>query len=233
MKYLVLAVALAAAGTVCAADKKPVDSCVKVVSYIGDEDKGQKEQDDGGSGTVVMSRAGKSLVLTNRHVVSDEEVPLSEIEYDVMAKGSIYEARLVAYSKYDDLALLEVTAELPAVKVASEPPEFGSTVYEFGFPRGRRQKAQSGEYFHYGAIFTNDKRWGGYKPGMKTDPQGKYYGGSVEGVRVPGKRGKSGSGVLNGRGELVGVVWGGRDHDVVVGYEEVKKFLRENLPAAN
>lgn len=218
MKYLVLAAALAVAGTVRAEGQKPVDSCVKVVAYIGEE------KESRGSGTVVLSRGGKSLVLTNRHVV----VHSGEVEYDVMAKGNIHEARLVAYSKTDDLALLEVDVSLPVVRVASRAPEFGDTVYEWGYPKGRRQRAQSGEYFNYDGIFTNNMRWGGYKPGMRVSPQGEYHGGAVEGVRVPGTEGKSGSGVFNARGELVGVVWGGKAHDVVVGYDEVKKFLREH-----
>jgi S1-C subfamily serine protease len=220
---LVLAAVLAVAGTVCAAQTKPVDSCVRVVAYLDDE------TDCPGSGTVVDSYRGKSLILTNRHVVSDKDAIPPGVEYDVFAKGNVYEARLKAYSKYNDLALLEVDAELPVVRLSEKPPEFGDTVYEWGFPHGRRQKAQSGEYFNYGAIFTNDMRWGGYRQGMKTDRQGRYYGGDVEGVRVPGTRGKSGSGVFNAAGELVGVVWGGRGHDVVVGYKEVRDFLRENL----
>lgn len=223
MKYLVLAAALAAAGTVCAA---PVDSCVRVVAYVGED------VDNPGSGTVVASSRGKSLVLTNRHVVSERGVPFSEIEYDVFAKGNVYEARLKAWSKTDDLALLEVDADLPVAKVADKAPEFGQTVYEWGFPRGRRQKAQSGPYQQYDGVYRNEMHWGGYRPGVKTyqgEHGPEYAGGVVQAVGVPGTRGKSGAGVFNKAGELVGVVWGGKGRDVVVGYQEVVDFLREHL----
>jgi S1-C subfamily serine protease len=231
MKYLVLAALLAAAGTTCAGPAQPVDSCVRVVAYVGEI------TDEPGSGTVVASGKGKSLVLTNRHVVTDSagKVPMSEIEYDVFAKGNVYEARVVCWSKYDDLAILEVDADLPAAKVSDAPPKFGETVYEWGFPHGRRQKAQQGSYTRYDGIFQNDMVWGGYKAGVRMGPDGKkYLGGAVQAVAIPSAHGKSGSGVFNSSGGLVGVVWGGNDGstDRVVGYAEVRDFLREKLPAA-
>lgn len=145
---------------------------------------------DSGTGTVVACEGGRSLVLTNAHVV-----PLGSRDITVAHGGKTHPATLVASCQVVqvdartidirgvDLALVSVDANLPAARIADEPPRIGDRLRQWGF--GGRTAAQ-------GPTF---------KAGKVLDPNrlaGSFYSQS----------GDSGSGVFNDAGELVAVTHG-------------------------
>jgi S1-C subfamily serine protease len=110
-----------------AADPAP---CVKVQRETG------KPYDvTFGSGAVVRSDKGVSLVLTCWHCAPDGKQPMA-----VLAGGWIgtrkYPAEFVAADDRIDLALLRVKATLPVVAVADAEPAPGSVVWVHGYPGG-------------------------------------------------------------------------------------------------
>jgi hypothetical protein len=196
MKVLLATALLAVLATVAhAAD--PVRSTVKVVCYRGDIT-------ENGSGTVVYSSGGKSLVLTNRHVCPD-----ADCEIDVYSKGNIYEGRWLGVADRGDLAVLEIGVELPAAPLAERPPANGDRLDRWGYPNGRRQKAKQGR-FSFDVGF--DDRYGRAR---------------MDSVSVPSVKGESGSGEFNERGELVAVVFGGNNESLCVGLEDVRRCVRK------
>jgi S1-C subfamily serine protease len=100
---------------------------------------------DLGSGTVIASANGKSLILTNAHVVESGEYPIEVYHKDASGKAWTHKAKYVGGSQVihtgpgkievngPDLALLEIDDELPAVEIATDKPTYGSTVRQFGF----------------------------------------------------------------------------------------------------
>lgn len=144
---------------------------------------------DRGTGAVVWSEAGKSYVVTNKHVVWEKRSPTA-LTVTVNATGKTYPARFVDWSHEGDVALVELDAELPAVKLGNTAAP-GTRITH----HGNRTGPQSGSVTSYrdqtGLIF----RWSG--PVLNSD--------------IVVASGDSGAGMFNDKGELVGVVWGG-DH---------------------
>lgn len=175
-----------------------------------------------GSGTPVWSGDGKTLVLTNAHVVprSDSTKPLK-----VIVAGRTFVARYVEGSevltlgpgsihvKGPDLALLEIDAEIGHVELAADVPPVGAQVWQFGY--GGRQLNQ-GAVIKSGTVRANQF----VEPTLFTD--------------LSSISGDSGSGVFNTAGELCGVTWGGDpvkgDH-CAVELGTVKGFLDRPLLA--
>lgn len=159
-----------------------------------------------GTGTVVACEGGKSLVLTNAHVVPHGANPIT-----VRHGNDTYPATFVAAGSrhgrgYEpDLCLLVVDAEMPAVEIADSPPRIGERL---------RQWAFGGQRFGAGPTF---------KVGVVADPVrpdgSRLVGGDVE-SSLPTQSGDSGSGVFNDAGELVGVTWAAGP-----GYEENGRWV--------
>ncbi len=80
-----------------------------------------------GSGTVVHRGEGWSLVLTCEHVVS-----AAPGEITCRCDGTTYPALVVEVDAGADLAVLLITADLPAVKVAENAPNDGDSVTLIG-----------------------------------------------------------------------------------------------------
>jgi S1-C subfamily serine protease len=170
----------------------------------------------------VACEGGRSLVLTNAHVV-----PGAEARVTVTAGGRQYRAKYLAGSKVTtwdngdgtggmeiegpDLALLTVEAELPAAELAPGAPGKGDRVRQWGYAgRGASEGPRE-------------------KAGRVTDPAGLW--GTLD-----QRPGDSGAGLFDDAGRLVGVSHGrpageGEVGVVAVPLAAVQKFLRERAGA--
>ncbi len=92
------------------------------------EEQKEKQQVGGGTGFIISSQDG--LVLTNKHVVSDEEAEYTVITND----GQKYEAKVLARDPFNDIAVLKIEAQdLPEVKLGdSDKLGIGQTVIAIG-----------------------------------------------------------------------------------------------------
>lgn len=154
-----------------------------------------------GSGTVVAVEQGKSLVLTNRHVVPDKGAKIT-----VSRVGLELDAELVSASETADLAVLVVKAELPTAILSRSVPNAMAPVYYRGYPGGGDQRLKR-------AIVH------GVNGHSATQ-------GVVWWIRARAEGGDSGSGVFGNGGELVGVVWGVDGvHTAAVHLSEIYIFL--------
>lgn len=145
---------------------------------------------DAGSGTVIASEGGKSLVLTCAHVIEGDG------GITVTHAGKVYPAKYLGGSTVrwvntstiqvdgPDLALVVVYAELPAVEIGSEP-ETGARVRLFGF---------GGRLGDHGFVAKLGQVIAG--PAF-TKPTLTYTASTTSG--------DSGAGVFNEAGELIGV----------------------------
>ncbi|MBU4369745.1 MAG: trypsin-like peptidase domain-containing protein [Nanoarchaeota archaeon] len=88
----------------------------------------QKQEVGGGTGFVISSEKG--LILTNKHVVSDEEAEYTIVTND----GEKYEAEVLARDPFNDIAVLKVaTDNLPAIQLGdSDQLKIGETVIAIG-----------------------------------------------------------------------------------------------------
>ena len=141
-----------------------------------------------GSGTVIDSRPGRATVLSCAHVVRGV-TPDSTIEVDTFFEGRprTFVGRLIASDAEADVSLIEVSADgaWPAVKVAptGRTPRAGEPVVSIGCGNGDDPTRQS----------------------LKVTEIDRYDGPSnIECTGLP-VVGRSGGGLFNGRGELVGV----------------------------
>lgn len=167
-------------------------ACPKIVDrspsavYVSRETGGGRT--DAGTGVVIACVGGRSLVVTNAHVVPDGSRPLS-----VYAAGKRHAAKHVASTRLApdelDLAALVVEAELPAAGAAREAPPVGTAVYQWGF---------SGKLPGEAPVFR----------GGVTVEQGDYTGPKTLRTTIASKSGDSGAGIFTAAGELVGVAWG-------------------------
>jgi hypothetical protein len=149
-----------------------------------------------GTGTPVWNEGGKTLIMTNAHVVPKNS---ANQRLTVGTAKGWYAAKYIDGSSVfntgpgkisidgSDLCLLEIEADLGAVIMASEPPAVGTPVGHFGF--GGRNFA-SGPAYRGGQVVPNDV----------AHPYVRFSGTSVQG--------DSGAGIFNLNGEMVGVVWG-------------------------
>lgn len=146
-----------------------------------------------GTGTVIASEGGDSLVLTNAHVADDPAAG-----YTVVHGEYSYPAKYLCGSKVTrvrpdfleiagpDLALLVVPDKaLPVARLAALPPAEGDRVRQWGFCDST-----------YGTRAT-------YKTG-KILPRRDYVR-PITLTSIPAKQGDSGSGLFNDAGEVVAV----------------------------
>lgn len=136
-----------------------------------------------GSGVVVWAEDGVSLVVTNKHVVSNG------ISGTVAHGGKTYPCKFVGWSEDGDVALLEVAVTLPYAKMSEKNAEPGMVVTHYGNSTG----PQSGTVRFYVETTAPLLGWSG--PSMHST----YVSDS----------GDSGAGVYNTDGKLVAIHWGG------------------------
>ena len=156
-----------------------------------------------GSGTVIASERGKSLVLTNRHVA-----PSAAGTKTVKVGGKGYAGKWLAAAKDADLALIEIEASLPRVILAFDTPARNEPVWYVGHSRA-------------GGICRNGLCYGVNGRG---DTTGIHF---MVMTRADG--GDSGAGVFDAKGRLFAVVWA-RDErfnsTLSVHGWNVRRFLR-------
>ena len=87
----------------------------------------------GGSGFVVHSNKEYSLILTNKHVVHDQEA-----EYTVLVDDKEYEAKVLSSDPLNDIAILKIkVAGLPQAKLGdSSKVQIGQTAIAIGTALG-------------------------------------------------------------------------------------------------
>jgi hypothetical protein len=225
MRTLILCLAL----TIPAA-ADPADSVARV-----------DRQDGGhGSGVVVHSAKGRSLVLTNRHVS-----PNGRQETNVAVGRREFDAKWLGVDPDCDLAALEVEAELPVAVLADREPDAKANVTLISHPAGWRKAAKAGPYLGRGGMFAwNEIAFGGARPGRRQEWQtvtravgGQpvqqvelFYQSEVEYAHagfasVPGD---SGGPVFHGD-RLVGLCWGGNGQRTnLVPLDAIRAFVAKH-----
>jgi putative serine protease PepD len=96
-----------------------------------------------GSGFVLQSTGGRSLLATNYHVVEDTW-EAGDREVQVTRGDETYDATILEVAVDDDVALLEVIGRLQALRISTTKPKVGSTVYALGSPLGLAGTVTSG-----------------------------------------------------------------------------------------
>lgn len=157
----------------------PADATVRVAYDLGGG------TGSGGSGVVVWSEGGTSLVVTNKHVVANGLTGTVTLN----KTGKTYPCRFLGWSDEGDVALLEVAAVLPAAKLAAADAPVGTVVTHHGNTTG----PQRGKVTGYRTVGVPGLGWQG------KDAQADYASES----------GDSGAGVFTDAGELVAIHWGG------------------------
>jgi putative serine protease PepD len=96
-----------------------------------------------GSGFVVTSTGGTSTLLTNFHVVADDVVN-GRRDVKVKQRDQTFEGTVTKTSATDDLALIEVSADLPVLAISETQPSVGDAVMAFGSPLGLEGTVSAG-----------------------------------------------------------------------------------------
>lgn len=143
---------------------------------------------DLGSGTIISSKPGLTRILTCAHIFKEFNED-SRIEVDVFERGTVtpYTASLVKYDAESDLGLITIptTSALPTIKVPGPEgaPRVGEPVAAIGCSGGEEPTRQQSR------VTDVDKFEGPH---------------NLMCVGVP-VRGRSGGGLFNQKGEIVGV----------------------------
>ena len=187
----------------------PEDSVVKEnrTKFFGDRRSETTVKGGWGTGTVVASGGGESLVLTNKHVA-----PTGDAFYFVLHDGMSYQARWVGADEKADLALLRIDAALPAAALAAAEPKAGAGVRMWGCLHNGPMLARSGRV----DSDADNHRDADQYPYLRT--------------RMPGGHGDSGSGMFDADGRLFAVLYGGPadeadNWNMCVRLADVRRFL--------
>lgn len=185
-----------------------------------------------GSGTVIASAPGETLVLTAAHVLEGDGPPYIEVHRYNLGLERLrgregwprrLTARLVARDRDADLAVLRVEGfrALPFVaRVADGPgePATGQPVVSVGIDLGSKLASWSARVV--GPARVDMKKGGGDRPFLLVD-------------RLP-EHGRSGGGLFAADGAVVGVCIGraevvrGRRVGVFASTESIRRLLREH-----
>ncbi len=131
-----------------------------------------------GSGFVLRSAGGRSTLVTNFHVVADAWRTAPH-EVKLTNEGGEHTGTVKRVIEDQDLALVEVPAELPALERATTAPKVGDPVLAIGSPFGLTGSASSGNV-------------SGVRPGTLQ-------------FSAPVSPGNSGGPVVDRRGRVIGV----------------------------
>jgi len=171
-----------------------------------------------GTGTVIYAGGGKSLVLTNAHVVENgnTRIFVTPAHGDTRYEALYWHGSQVSQTgpgtihvHGSDLCLLAVQGELPVAEIADELPAVGARVYQYGF----------------GGRFPNQGPT--EKQGQVVHPEGRHAGSGYPllNTTIPSQSGDSGAGIFDENGRLVGVCWGaGKAGQSGVRLDEVHTF---------
>ena len=162
-----------------------------------------------GSGVVVRSLNGYSDVITSWHVIEEYcELGGECVGVNLQHDGITYHASLVAFNSVEDIALLRVESELPAINIASDIPLRQESVIAIGYPGGAFDfQHNNGIVVGFtgcafeSCIRTNARTWKGF----------------------------SGGALINESGELIGIVaekFTGSSYSNAVSMDAVKKLMK-------
>ncbi len=185
-----------------------------------------------GSGTVIASVPGETLVLTAAHVMESSEPAFVEVHRYNLAlenkRGSEgwpkrIPATVVATDPAADVAIMRITGfqAMPYVaRLTGRPvePEAGTPVLSVGIDRGTKLSSWPTRIIDMARI--DMKKGGGDRPFLLTD--------------VPPDFGRSGGGLYGPSGTVVGVCVGraeviqGKRFGIFASCESVHKILRDN-----
>ncbi len=166
-----------------------------------------------GSG-VAVRWAGRVVILTARHVVKDAR------KVWVRGRKGYHEARLLSTDPTWDVAALEPVngSDFDAAKIAYREtghPKAGDRLESCGFGANNR-------------LAVNGGRFLGYRTTMRNRRQADWLV-----LSGHARQGDSGGPVFNSRGELVGVLWGSANGEVVATQcGRLHVFLRQAVPGA-
>ncbi|HEY8721198.1 S1C family serine protease [Pengzhenrongella sp.] len=96
-----------------------------------------------GSGFAVSAASGHSRVVTNFHVVADLWVNGGR-DVKVRTGDQTWPAHITQVSEQSDLALIDVEATFPVLKIQSSPPAVGDPVIAVGSPLGLEGSVSTG-----------------------------------------------------------------------------------------
>jgi putative serine protease PepD len=96
-----------------------------------------------GSAFAVSSAAGRTRVVTNFHVVADVWVN-GRRDVRIRRGDASWPAHITRVNEASDLALIEVAATFPVLKIAVSPPAVGDPVIAIGSPLGLEGSVSTG-----------------------------------------------------------------------------------------
>ena len=179
-----------------------------------------------GSGIVFYDTAMYYYIITNNHVVYDDNVTDSDyLIYDY--RNNSYPATYIVGDNDYDLAVLRVKkrfSDLSVLKFSAQDLEIDSHITTVGYPESQSNAINMGQLIDYGPIGID-------LPSSIINVQF-----DVMIADLPVKVGSSGSGAINDEFGLVGIIYAGNftggsnisDYAFLIPISQVKKFLDEN-----
>ena len=185
-----------------------VNRGIRLVGNVGIPDRGI------GSGFFIDP---EGYILTNYHVIESEVDPTYQGYSRLYIKtddesGERIPAKVIGYDKNFDLALLKTEMDVPYVFSFSgkDSPDLGENIYAIGSPGGLTRTLTSGTVSAYA---------------RSVQPMA----GSLQ-IDVPINPGNSGGPLLNGNGEVIGVVFAGVQDFEGVNFAIPGEYAKELLP---
>ena len=144
--------------------------------------------DAAGSGVVVRADEGSSIVITAWHVVESYCLFDGEcVGVSVVQNGKRSHATLINLAPEEDLAVLRVDAEFPAIPIGGIP-SLETAVTTVGMPAGEHDfQYNEGIVVGYdgcsfpSCVRTNARAWSGFSGGALVNEQGELVGVISEG----------------------------------------------------
>jgi len=179
-----------------------------------------------GSGIVFYETLMYYYIITNNHVVFDDNIPDSDyIVYDY--QNNSYSATYIVGDNDYDLAVLRIKkrySDLTVLKFATDNLAIDNHITTVGYPESQSNSINMGQLIDYGPIGID-------LPSSIINVQF-----DVMIADLPVKVGSSGSGAINDQFGLVGIVYAGNftggsnisDYAFLIPIEQVKLFLDEN-----
>ena len=163
-----------------------------------------------GSGVIFMESLGYYFVLTNYHVIENEEEYKNTLYTVYDCYGTEYNAALIASDSTYDLAVLRFSMEEPlgVVDFAEDAPSAESLIVSVGAPRGIMNSVTYGNVLDYKQVEVN--------PGDSEEMSDVSF--AVGWHSSPIDHGSSGGGVFDENLKLVGI-------NYATGYSDNGEFL--------
>lgn len=154
----------------------------------------------GGTGFLVKTQNGNTVILTNRHICRMD----TSKSYVLLEQGlSVYAARILVISSLTDLCIIQAPPEIVAsripYKLSAEDPTPGEHVTVYGHPYLRPLTRSAGHY-----VSTSREPLDMESEALAFDPKKVVRIGSIDFMVFPGN---SGSPLLNDDDEVIGIIF--------------------------